>query len=274
MTSAAVTSVLPAMAAPAFFDARAAAPARGAREAFSAVSDEFDFLADSWAQIGHDGSVRVGIFPARAEARRLKALALPKVGDVLAHGGTLATVRLADGEPQEFAVPLSGEVVELNEALRIDPNPVWHDPCHAGWLVRMRPHRPMQDLWGCAPRRVVLLGADSPMRRVEQRWLAYYGCAVQPVSCLDEAVAAMHGLPASVLALDAGTFNSEGLAVALRVRAKVPLARVIALMGPNSRWQRLYGASPVICGAVDSVFDYDLAEALHAVFRRPRAVVS
>jgi len=132
----------------------------------------------------------------------------------------------------------------------------------------------MQDLWGCAPRRVVLLGADSPMRRVEQRWLAYYGCAVQPVNCFDDAIAAMHGLPASVLAFDAGTFSSEGPAVAERVRAEVPAASVIALMGPDSRWQRLYRASKVICGAVDSVFDYDLAEALHAVFRRPRATVS
>ena len=53
------------------------------RFAWQAVCDDFDFLRDSWAQIGNDGSVRVGIFPARSEARMLRAIHLPKVRDVV-----------------------------------------------------------------------------------------------------------------------------------------------------------------------------------------------
>lgn len=62
---------------------------------------------------------------------------LPGVGDAMTVNDTFGTVESVKAVSDLFA-PLSGEVVEINEALEDTPESVNSDPYGAGWMVKVR----------------------------------------------------------------------------------------------------------------------------------------
>jgi glycine cleavage system H protein len=68
---------------------------------------------------------------------------LPGVGDVFAQGETMATVESVKAA-SDIYMPVSGEIVAVNERLRDAPQLVNEDSFGAGWLVRLRPSNPEQ----------------------------------------------------------------------------------------------------------------------------------
>ena len=68
---------------------------------------------------------------------------LPEVGKTLAQGdvaGVIESVKAA----ADVYMPLSGTVVEVNEALRADPALANSDPMGAGWLFKVRVAQPQE----------------------------------------------------------------------------------------------------------------------------------
>ncbi len=64
-------------------------------------------------------------------------LDLPEVGNEVARGeavGTIETVKAVE----DLFTPISGEVVETNQAVVDSPELVNNDPLDAGWLIRVR----------------------------------------------------------------------------------------------------------------------------------------
>ena len=62
---------------------------------------------------------------------------LPKVGDVLEAGkqfGVIESVKTAS----DLYAPVSGEVVEVNNALVDEPQSVNDDPYEAGWMIKVQ----------------------------------------------------------------------------------------------------------------------------------------
>ncbi|HEV8336101.1 MAG TPA: glycine cleavage system protein GcvH [Candidatus Polarisedimenticolia bacterium] len=62
---------------------------------------------------------------------------LPEKGRALAAGEELGTIESVKAVSEIYA-PVSGEVVEVNEALRDHPEKVNGDPYGDGWLVKVR----------------------------------------------------------------------------------------------------------------------------------------
>ncbi|RXF69873.1 glycine cleavage system protein GcvH [Hansschlegelia zhihuaiae] len=90
-----------------------------------------------WLQL--DGDVAtVGITAFAAEQLGdLVYVELPKPGAKLTKGSAAAVVESVKAASDVYA-PLSGEVVEVNEAAAADPASIGADPQGAGWLYRMR----------------------------------------------------------------------------------------------------------------------------------------
>ncbi len=68
----------------------------------------------------------------------LAYVALPEVGSRIERGDAMGTLEAAK-MTTELIAPLSGVVVERNDALLSDPSPVNTDPYGAGWLVIIEP---------------------------------------------------------------------------------------------------------------------------------------
>ncbi|MEY4564394.1 MAG: glycine cleavage system protein [Pseudomonadota bacterium] len=62
---------------------------------------------------------------------------LPEVGRTFSHGdvaGVVESVKAA----ADLYMPVTGEVVEINEALRADPSLANSDPLNTGWFFKVR----------------------------------------------------------------------------------------------------------------------------------------
>ncbi|EIK52201.1 glycine cleavage system protein H [Stutzerimonas stutzeri TS44] len=100
---------------------------------------ELRFTADhEWLRLDSDGLVTVGITPFAQEALgdvvfvQLPELQEYAAGDEVA---VLESVKAASN----IAMPLSGEIVEINPALEASPELVNSSPLQEGWFFRFRP---------------------------------------------------------------------------------------------------------------------------------------
>jgi len=72
---------------------------------------------------------------------------LPSEGDEISKGDTFGAVESTKSVSDLFA-PLSGEVVEVNEALLDSPELINQDPYGEGWLIKVKPFE-ADELSGC-----------------------------------------------------------------------------------------------------------------------------
>ena len=90
--------------------------------------------------------VAVGITDyAQGELGDVVFLNLPKPGDTVTAHQAFGTIEAVKAVSELFS-PVNGSVVEVNGALEGDPAAVNRDPYGAGWMVRLRPAAPPDDL--------------------------------------------------------------------------------------------------------------------------------
>ena len=92
----------------------------------------------TWARLQGDGTATVGItalgIRLSGEVYMCRA---KRVGTELAQGETMAVVELSKSVVA-VKTPVSGTVVQVNEALEDRPELVHRDPYGAGWIARLR----------------------------------------------------------------------------------------------------------------------------------------
>lgn len=92
-----------------------------------------------WLRREQDGSVTVGITDhAQSALGDLVYVELPEVDQDVEAGGDMAVVESVKAASDVYA-PISGVVVEVNEALSEDPEMINNDPYGDGWIVRIEP---------------------------------------------------------------------------------------------------------------------------------------
>ncbi len=91
-----------------------------------------------------DGVMIIGISDhAQAELGDVVFVELPAAGKNLAKGtvfGTIESVKAAS----DLYMPISGTVLEVNEAVRSDPSLVNKDCFGQGWLIKIKPSNPSE----------------------------------------------------------------------------------------------------------------------------------
>jgi glycine cleavage system H protein len=68
---------------------------------------------------------------------------LPDIGSILNQGevfGVVESVKAAS----DLYMPVSGEIIEINEALADTPETVNTDPYGAGWMIKIKPSNPSE----------------------------------------------------------------------------------------------------------------------------------
>ena len=89
-----------------------------------------------WAK-NDDGTVTVGITEHAQDAMGdLVYVELPEVGQVFAAGDEAGVVESVKAASDIYA-PVSGEIVEINEALEDEPELVNNAPYEGGWLFKI-----------------------------------------------------------------------------------------------------------------------------------------
>ena len=90
-----------------------------------------------WLRIADDGGT-VGITDhAQEELGDIVYVELPKVGTKLDSGETFGSVESVKAV-SELYIPVSGEVIEVNDELGSAPERINDDPYGNGWMIRIR----------------------------------------------------------------------------------------------------------------------------------------
>ena len=99
----------------------------------------YDIEKQVWGRLEADGTITVGMTaPGAAQAGQLLHLKPKKPGTQVARQKSIGTAESGKWVGA-VASPVSGEVIEANEALGSDAAMVNRDPYGTGWVVKIRP---------------------------------------------------------------------------------------------------------------------------------------
>ncbi|MCU0726715.1 MAG: response regulator [Planctomycetes bacterium] len=102
-----------------------------------------------WVLVDPDGAARVGLEEAfAATVGEVEQVELPGVGDYVEQGSVCLRLLTKDGRSHTVWCPVSGSVLQVNEALTADPGLAVKAPFAAGWLLRVAPRNIEEDLRG------------------------------------------------------------------------------------------------------------------------------
>ncbi|MBR3926918.1 MAG: glycine cleavage system protein GcvH [Akkermansia sp.] len=91
-----------------------------------------------WISPAVDGVVTLGITDfAQAELGEVVYVDLPSVGDTFSKEDSIGAVESTKAA-SDIYTPVSGEIVEVNEALDAEPNTVNSDAFGAGWICKIK----------------------------------------------------------------------------------------------------------------------------------------
>ena len=97
-----------------------------------------------WALVEDAGTVLVGISEfAQAELGDVVYVELPKAGERVKAGGQIGEIESVKAVSDLFS-PVSGEIVEVNGAVKQKPELVNDSPYEKGWLLRIKPDDPSE----------------------------------------------------------------------------------------------------------------------------------
>ena len=103
------------------------------------------FSADhEWIDLADDGIATVGITQHAQDALGdVVFVDLPEVGKTFAQKDVAGVVESVKAAADVYA-PVSGEIVEVNEALRADPSLANTDPLGQGWFFKVKLANPAE----------------------------------------------------------------------------------------------------------------------------------
>lgn len=105
----------------------------------SEIPGDLKFMrSHEWARLGEDNRVTVGISEhAQEQLGDLVYVELPQVGDQFEQGASSAVLESVKAASDIYA-PVSGTVLEVNEALVDTPDTINDDAWGEGWLYVMK----------------------------------------------------------------------------------------------------------------------------------------
>lgn len=103
------------------------------------VPDHLRFLdSHEWIDASDADAASMGISDhAQAELTDVVYLELPEAGRTVSKGEAFAVIESVKAANDIYA-PVSGEIVEVNEALAEAPEPINEDPYGGGWMVKIK----------------------------------------------------------------------------------------------------------------------------------------
>jgi CheY-like chemotaxis protein len=122
----------------------------------------------AWARIDPGGQVWIGMDDfARKALINVERIELPPVGTKVKRGDPLFTVRRGE-ESARFPAPVSGEVTQVNDALKGSPKLVLQSPYDRGWVCLVRPSDLANDLGGLRIGRPVVAWYQTEIERLRK----------------------------------------------------------------------------------------------------------
>jgi len=108
------------------------------------VHDELKYTSDHEWTLEEEEFLVIGITDYAQDALgEIVYVELPSEGDEITKGDPFGAVESTKAVSDLYA-PVSGDVVEVNEALLDSPETINEDPYGEGWMIKVRPYDPQE----------------------------------------------------------------------------------------------------------------------------------
>ena len=107
----------------------------------SDIPGDLKFLSShEWARVNDDGTVTIGISDhAQSQLGDIVYVELPEIGKEVEFEGDTAIVESVKAASDVYS-PISGEIVETNDAIEQEPEIINQSPFEEGWCFKIKPH--------------------------------------------------------------------------------------------------------------------------------------
>jgi CheY-like chemotaxis protein/glycine cleavage system H lipoate-binding protein len=113
----------------------------------SCPADYYSLGYVSWLLMEAEGTARMGVSDLFLKAAEgIREFDLAAVGEVLVQGAPCAVATSVDGSAHEIMCPMGGKILEVNAQAQSTPSLVEKDPYFKGWLYRILPSNPENNL--------------------------------------------------------------------------------------------------------------------------------
>ncbi|MBN2580983.1 MAG: response regulator [Pirellulales bacterium] len=235
---------------------------------FSAATTipEAFFWEESWFRLEVDGSACMGAVLPGISRGLPTGIRLPRIGEVVYQGLPLAGVTMLNQPLWIIPAPLSGVVMEINEALHQHLGLLAEDPCGEGWIACLCTTR-QDEAKQCRQRRILLVNADPASAGEQARKLTALGCLVQTVADRESLLAALEDKKDRVVFLDAASFGDAGPELAGLIGGLAPAMRIVVVASAQGAGESAYRKQKIFYYAVEPFTDNEIADILTAAFR-------
>lgn len=109
----------------------------------SAIPEDLKYTKDhEWLMLNADGTATIGITDyAQESLGDVTFVELPETGESFDQGETFGVVESVKAA-SDLYMPVSGEIVEINEELNDAPELVNQSPYDSAWMVKIKPSNP------------------------------------------------------------------------------------------------------------------------------------
>lgn len=133
----------------------------------------------TWARVLSPDTAVVGVDDfARHLVGRVNRVKPPRVGSWMRQGALGGSLRCATHEA-DLVAPLEGEVIEVNDAARHDPDAVNEDPYGRGWLYKVRTANMAANLRNLLDGSTARRWTEDAREQLELRLMALSGSVLQ-----------------------------------------------------------------------------------------------
>jgi len=225
------------------------------------------FWDEVWARVEVDGSACVGAVLPGLRGVQPTEVRLPRIGEVVYQGLPLAGVLTAGGKtPIIVPSPVSGVVMEVNQAVTQKPSLLLTDPCGEGWIACVCTTRHEEE-GNCKPRRLILVNADQTSAAEQSRKLTCLGCDVEPAADRESLERALARDGERPVFFDAASLGGLGPSLVEIVNRRAPQSRVVVFGAAGGTSESDYRKYKIFYYAVEPFADNEIADILAAVFR-------
>lgn len=231
------------------------------------MSGEVLFWDESWFRLEADGSACGGAVLGGMRGGTGIAIRLPRIGEVVYQGLPMAGVTVSDKPPLLIPAPVSGVVVEVNEALPQHPDWLSSDPCGEGWIACICTTRYEEELKDCRLRRILLVNSDPRSAEEQTQKLTALGCQVRKAATREELTEGLTASEEPVIVLDAASLGDAGPDLAGLVNSRAASLRIVVVASPGSAPETAYRKKKIFYYAVEPFSDWEIADILSAAFR-------
>ncbi|MBN1503761.1 MAG: response regulator [Candidatus Eisenbacteria bacterium] len=227
-------------------------------------SKDYRFYDEVWVQKSPYGTARVGATLSTHEAKRLTALQLPRVGDIIYRGLPIAVMTIA-GMSRSVLSPVSGRITRVNDTLASNKE-AWENPCEQAWIALVKPTDLEAEFAATPTRTVVLATAEGAKLDKELELLTDLGCTVETVRTAEGALDALKKAKKALFVIDAGSYDGKGPELVRAVNAGYPDVKVVVRGAQGSKHEAEYRAGKILYFSVGPWSVPEMIDILNSVF--------